>query len=513
MKFEALDLSESILKSIVEKGYTEATEVQTKAIPLILEGTDVLVQSQTGTGKTAAFSIPMIEKMINNKKMRGLVLCPTRELAIQVAAEIKDYAKGNREIKVVSIYGGEDIRRQMKQLKDNPQVIVATPGRLMDHLNRRTIRLDDFRYVVLDEADEMLNMGFIDDIRLIFSYLKDPVQYAFFSATMPKPIIALAKEFLDDVTIVKLQQQSLTVDRIDQFYYQVKQKEKQELLFQLLSLHGENTAIIFSNTKRMVDELEGLMSEKGIKSVALHGDMEQRQRDLVMRRFKNGEARILIATDVAARGIDVPEVDLVINYDLPQEDEFYIHRIGRTGRAGRQGKAISLVGPRDRNRVKSIERVIKKKITKQELPTQQELDIAVKSQFVDYLDKKRPYPKKEFSLFMDEIFKEGYEAHDVLEMFLLDFFLENRQQAIANQSQRGGNYVKLKINVGRVHGVHVADLLKLIHNETGVNQRRIGKIHLRKKETIIEVSQDQIKPFTEGLNGKQYKNRRLTVSN
>ena len=512
MKFEALNLSESILKAIDEKGYTAATEVQEKSIPLILEGDDVLVQSQTGTGKTAAFSIPLIEKIIMNKQTRGLILCPTRELAIQVSQEIREYAKWNRDIKVVTIYGGEDIRRQIKQLKDQPQIIVATPGRLMDHLNRKTVKLDNFSYVVLDEADEMLNMGFIDDIRLIFSYLSSPVQFAFFSATMPQPIIALAKEFLNDVNIVKFKQQSMTVDRIDQYYYQIKHQEKQELLFQLLTLHAENTAIIFSNTKRMVDELEGLMTQRGIKSVALHGDMEQRQRDLVMRRFKNGEARILIATDVAARGIDVPEVDLVINYDLPQEDEFYIHRIGRTGRAGRQGVAVSLVGPRDRNRVRSIERVIKKKITKKEVPTQKELDFAIKSAFMDHLDHNRPYPKKEFSQFMDEIFKEGYDAHEVLEIFLLDFFLEHRQTALKTSGNKGGNYTKLKINVGRAHGVHVADLLKFIHQETGVNQRRIGKISLRKKETIIEVSQDQIDSFVTGISNKKYKNRRLTVS-
>ncbi|HEY4537047.1 MAG TPA: DEAD/DEAH box helicase [Erysipelothrix sp.] len=512
MKFEVLKLSETILNAIKEKGYSSATEVQEKSIPLILTGVDVLVQSQTGTGKTAAFSLPLIQKIVDEGSTRGLILCPTRELAIQVSQEIREYAMFNKEISVATVYGGEDIRRQIKQLKNKPQIIVATPGRLMDHLNRKTVSLQDFSYVVLDEADEMLNMGFIDDIRLIFSHLPKQVQFAFFSATMPQPIVALAKEFLTDVNIVKFKQQSMTVDRIDQYYYQIKHQDKQELLFQLLTLHAENTAIIFSNTKRMVDDLEGAMTQKGIKSVALHGDMEQRQRDLVMKRFKNGEARILIATDVAARGIDVPEVDLVINYDLPQEDEFYIHRIGRTGRAGRQGVAVSLVGPRDRNRIRSIERVIKKKITKREVPTQKELDYAIKSAFVDHLDKKRPYPKKEFSRFMDEIFNEGYDAHEVLELFLLDFFLEHRQTALKEKSNESGNYVKLKINVGRTHGVHVADLLKFIHQETGVNQRRIGKIILRKKETIIEVAKDQIDSFISGMTNKKYKNRRLTVS-
>ena len=344
VRFDELDLNPKILRAIREMGFEEATPIQSKAIPVGLEGVDLIGQAQTGTGKTAAFGIPLLMKVdSHNKRTQSIVLCPTRELAIQVAEEVRTLAKYMSGVKVLPVYGGQDITKQIRSLKGGAQIIIGTPGRVMDHLRRRTIKCDEVNTIVLDEADEMLNMGFREDIETVLEYIPEERQTMLFSATMPKPILEITKKYQSDAVTIKVTKKELTVPNIEQYYYDVKRKDKVEVLSRLLDVYAPKLSLVFCNTKRMVDELTSALQGRGYFAEGLHGDMKQSQRDRVMNRFRNGKTEILVATDVAARGIDVDDVEAVFNYDLPQDDEYYVHRIGRTGRAGRTGRSFTFV--------------------------------------------------------------------------------------------------------------------------------------------------------------------------
>ena len=335
MKFEELNIDERIMRAVEDMGFEEASPIQAQAIPQLLEGRDVIGQAQTGTGKTAAYSIPVLSMIKPElKKPQAVVLCPTRELAVQVADEIRKLAKYMSDIKVLPVYGGQEIVRQIKSLKNGVQIIVGTPGRVMDHMRRKTVKFDDVKMVVLDEADEMLDMGFREDMETILSDTPEERQTVMFSATMPKPILDIAAKFLNNPQVVKVVRKELTVKNIDQYYYEVRQKNKTELLCRLVDIYNPKLSIVFCNTKKQVDELISELKGRGYFADGIHGDMKQQQRDRVMADFRSGKTEILIATDVAARGIDVDDVDIVFNYDLPQDEEYYVHRIGRTGRAG-----------------------------------------------------------------------------------------------------------------------------------------------------------------------------------
>ena len=380
VRFEDLGVDERILRAVTEMGFEEATPIQAKAIPEVMTGQDIIGQAQTGTGKTASFGIPMLQKVDpKNKHVQAIVLCPTRELAIQSADEIRKLAKFMHGIKVLPIYGGQDIVKQIRSLKTGVQVLIGTPGRVMDHMRRHTIKLDDLKIVVLDEADEMLNMGFREDIETILSQTPEERQTLLFSATMPQPIMEIARTYQKNAKIVKVVKRELTVANIEQYYYEVRPKNKEEVLSRLLDIYNPALSVVFCNTKRQVDELVEGLKGRGYFAEGLHGDMKQQQRDRVMNGFRNGRTEILVATDVAARGIDVDDVDAVFNYDLPQDDEYYVHRIGRTGRAGKNGKAFTFITGREFYKLKDIQRYCRTKIIAKQVPS---LNAAARSSVV-----------------------------------------------------------------------------------------------------------------------------------
>jgi len=365
--FEGI-LDPRILRAVKDMGFTKLTPIQEQAIPLLLEGKDIIGQAQTGTGKTAAFGIPLLQKIDpDNRKLQAVILCPTRELAMQAAEELRKLAKYMQGIKVLPIYGGQEIGRQIAGLR-GVQIIVGTPGRVMDHMRRHTIKLDQVKTVVLDEADEMLNMGFREDMELILGEIQGEHQTALFSATMPQPILEITGKFQKDARMVKVASKELTIPLVSQKYFRVKNEDKDAATIRLLEYYQPNLCLIFCNTKKKVDELTDLLKESGFRAESLHGDLTQYQRDIAMNRFRGAATNILIATDVAARGIDVEDVEIVINYDLPQDIEYYVHRIGRTGRAGKTGISLTLVSGREIYKLHDIERVCRTKIEEQRIP-------------------------------------------------------------------------------------------------------------------------------------------------
>jgi ATP-dependent RNA helicase DeaD len=387
--FSELPLSDFTLQAVTEMGFEFASPIQAEAIPLLMEGHDIIGQAQTGTGKTAAFGIPLIEKVyVNDKTVQALVLCPTRELAVQVAEELKKIAKHRRGLSVTAIYGGDSIERQIRDLKRGVQIVVGTPGRVMDHLERRTLKLDNLKYAVLDEADEMLDMGFREDIENI---LKDAPteerQTILFSATMSKEIMSITKTFQKDPKLVKVTRNEVTNSNIEQLYFDVKsQSVKMEVMCRLIDAHQLKLMLVFCNTKSKVDEVVEQLLQKGFHAEGLHGDMRQAARNNVMTKFRAGTTTILVATDVAARGIDVDNVDAVINYDLPLDPEYYVHRIGRTGRAGKLGKALSLIVGSDRHRLRDISSYTKVSIPKGAIPTFSDIIGIKKQRFVQQVE-------------------------------------------------------------------------------------------------------------------------------
>ncbi|GAA0879964.1 hypothetical protein GCM10009119_29340 [Algoriphagus jejuensis] len=384
LKFSDLGISGEIVRAVEEMGYTTPSPIQSQAIPFVLEGRDVIGQAQTGTGKTAAFAIPIIDLVdAEFNKPQAIILCPTRELAVQVEGEIQKLAKFHRAINSVAIYGGESIDKQIRILKKGVQIVVGTPGRIQDHMNRGTLKLDNVGIIVLDEADEMLDMGFRDDIEAILEQMPEERQTVFFSATMAKPIMDLTRKYQKDPEIIKVAKNELTVSKIEQVYYEVRSSLKMELMTRLMNINNYALSVVFCNTKRMTDEVTESLGARGILAEALHGDLSQAQRDKVMGKFRKGLCSVLVATDVAARGIDVDNVEAVFNYDLPLDEEYYVHRIGRTGRAGKSGTAITFVtGRRESFKLRDLERYTKATIAKMTPPSVNELVELKKAQLV-----------------------------------------------------------------------------------------------------------------------------------
>jgi ATP-dependent RNA helicase DeaD len=383
-QFSDLGISVEILRAVEEMGYTTPSPIQLQAIPFVLEGRDLIGQAQTGTGKTAAFAIPIIDLVDSDlNKPQAIILCPTRELAVQVEGEIQKLSKYHRGINSVAIYGGESIDRQIRVLRKGVQIVVGTPGRVQDHINRGTLKLDSIGIIVLDEADEMLDMGFRDDIEAILSGMPQERQTVFFSATMAKPILELTKKYQTNPEIIKVAKNELTVSKIEQVYYEVKPSLKMELMTRLMNINNYALSVVFCNTKRMTDEVTESLGARGILAEALHGDLSQAQRDKVMGKFRKGLCSVLVATDVAARGIDVDNVEAVFNYDLPLDEEYYVHRIGRTGRAGKSGTAITFItGRRETMKLRDLERFTKATINKMTPPSVTELVELKKAQLV-----------------------------------------------------------------------------------------------------------------------------------
>lgn len=380
LKFSESGIHPDILRAVHEMGFEIMTPIQEQSIPVLLKGKDIIGQAQTGTGKTAAFAIPMIQSIDPEiKKPQGIILCPTRELAMQAAEEIRRLSKYMHGVKVLPVYGGQDIGRQIRALSQGVQIIVGTPGRVMDHLRRHTIKTAGVKMIVLDEADEMLDMGFREDIETVLADMPKEHQMALFSATMPQEILDIAGAYQNSAIYIRVTPKELTVSAIKQAYYRVAKKDKVKALCRLLDYYQPARSLIFCNTKRMVDEIAGQLKDKGYEAEGLHGDLSQNQRDTVMNLFRGGRCAILIATDVAARGIDVSGVDAVFNYDVPEDIEYYVHRIGRTGRAGRKGRSFTLISGREIFKIRSIEKICHTTIRERKLPSPDDI-VRVKSE-------------------------------------------------------------------------------------------------------------------------------------
>lgn len=375
MRYADAQIDERILRALTEIGFENMTPIQEQAIPKLLEGKDIIGQAQTGTGKTAAFGIPMIQMADpEDHSLQALVLCPTRELAMQAAEELRRFAKYLHGVRILPVYGGQEIFYQIKALKGGVQIVVGTPGRVMDHLRRKTLRTDHLKMLVLDEADEMLNMGFREDIETILQQVPETRQTALFSATMPKPILDITSTYQKpDAEYIKLTKDEVTINLVKQCYYYIKRDQKEEVLCRLMDYYQPKRSLIFCNTKRMVDELAQNLKARGYSADGLHGDLTQGQRDTVMNLFRSGHTAILIATDVAARGIDVDNVEAVFNYDVPDDIEYYVHRIGRTGRAGKTGRSFTLVVGREVYKIRDIERICKTQIQERTIPSAQDV--------------------------------------------------------------------------------------------------------------------------------------------
>nr|WP_256238573.1 DEAD/DEAH box helicase [Bacillus sp. EB600] len=368
-KFQELGISPATLKAVLQMGFEEATPIQAETIPLSLQNKDLIGQAQTGTGKTAAFGIPLVEKVdLNVDDIQGIIIAPTRELAIQVSEELYKIGSG-KKVRVLPIYGGQDIQRQIRSLKKHPHIIVGTPGRVLDHINRKTLRLDHVHTAILDEADEMLNMGFIEDIEAILAKIPTERQTLLFSATMPAAIQRMAERFMKDPQIVRVKTKEMTVSLIDQYYLEVQEKNKFDVLTRLLDIQAPELAIIFGRTKRRVDELAEALNLRGYAAEGIHGDLSQAKRMSVLRKFKEGSIDVLVATDVAARGLDISGVTHVYNFDIPQDPESYVHRIGRTGRAGKAGVALTFITPREKSYLAVVEKTTRHKMERMKTPT------------------------------------------------------------------------------------------------------------------------------------------------
>ncbi|MCI9139927.1 DEAD/DEAH box helicase [bacterium 1XD42-8] len=520
MKFEDLEISSKLQKGIKDMGFEEATPIQAKSIPAMLEGKDIIAQAQTGTGKTAAFAIPVLEQIdVSDKHVQSVILCPTRELAIQVAGEFRKLCKYTHGIKLLPVYGGQEIVKQIRSLKAGVQIIIGTPGRVMDHMRRKTVKFDKIRTIVLDEADEMLNMGFREDIETILNDTPEERQTVLFSATMPKAILEIAKEYQTNAEMIKVVKKELTVQSIEQHYYEVRPKNKADILCRLIDIYNPDLSIIFCNTKRKVDELVSDLQGRGYFAEGLHGDMKQQQRDRVMSAFRNGKTEILVATDVAARGIDVDDVDIVFNYDLPQDDEYYVHRIGRTGRAGKAGLAITFVVGKEVYKLKDLQRYCKTKMKAKPIPsihdvTNTRVDNLFKD--LDHLITNEDLGPM-ISQIERQINDQDYTAMDVaaafLKLHLCSKESENSPSVDSESSFIDGEkkMTRLFINIGKRDGVRPANILGAIAGESGISGNLVGSIDMYDNYTFVDVPQNMASEVLDAMNQAKIKGRSVTM--
>lgn len=489
--FGNLKLSKKLLAAITEMGFEEPTPIQAKTIPLVLEGLDVVGQAQTGTGKTAAFGIPIVEHITDSRHIQALVLTPTRELAIQVAEELAKIGKFRR-VKALPVYGGQAIDRQIRAIKFGVQVVIGTPGRLLDHIRRGTIKLNHISTLVLDEADEMLDMGFIDDIETILRNVPDERQTLLFSATMPEPIRRLAARYMKEPVEVTVSKEQITVPLTDQYYYETR--DKLDGLCRVLEAEDNNKVIVFCRTKKGVDDLSASMQARGFMADGLHGDLSQAQRDRVMKKFREGQLEILVATDVAARGLDIENVTHVVNYDIPQDPESYVHRIGRTGRAGRKGVAITFIEPREYRQLKLIEKLIKTRIVRGQLPSA-----------ADLLDRQKEVVKNRLVYLIEQgnftdyhpivaDLAADYDTQDIaaatLKLLLEGFRDKNEDKPSFTNTGAETGMVRLFVNIGRAQKIRPEDIVRTFAEEADITGNVIGAINIYDKFSFVEVPAD-----------------------
>ncbi len=557
LKFDELNLSKEIQKAVEEMGFEEATPIQSEAIPAIMSGKDIIGQAQTGTGKTASFGIPLIEAIDkHSKNIQALVLCPTRELAIQVAEEMNNLLKYVKTVKVVPIYGGQSIDRQIKILKFGVQIVIATPGRLIDHINRGTLNLENVKMVVLDEADEMLDMGFRDDIEKILKTSPKERQTVMFSATMPRQIMDLSKKYLKNAEHIKVVHKELTVPNVNQYFFELKPNMKLDVLTRLIDIHDPKLSLVFCNTKRVVDELVSHLQARGYFAEGLHGDMKQMMRDRVMSKFRNGTLEILVATDVAARGIDVEEIDAVFNYDMPQDEEYYVHRIGRTARAGRAGQAFTFAVGKDFNKIKEIERYTKTKIVRQQIPSLKDVEEIRLNSLIEevkkVLDGKEDM--KRYIHIVERLHSEEYSSEEIASA-LLKMIIGKEEESMkteekfssmssnsyeresGNRNRSGGkdgrkgkdrkdnfrgsndsfrgssdsDMVRLFINIGTKAKIKVNDVVGAIAGETGIPGKSIGEVAMFDKFCFVEIPKTYSDKVIKIMNKNQIKGNKIAI--
>ena len=519
LRFEDLHLSREIQRAIADMGFEEATPIQSQSIPYIMEGRDVIGQAQTGTGKTAAFGIPALEMIDHEvRRLQAVILCPTRELAIQVAEEMKKLGKYKRGIEILPIYGGQPIERQLKVLKKGVQIIIGTPGRVMDHLERRTLKMDGVKMVILDEADEMLDMGFRDDIETILKQVPKQRQTVLFSATMPRAILELTKRYQTNPQMIKLvHHKEMTIPKIEQFYFEVREQAKAEVFSRLIDTYNLKLSLVFCNTKRRVDELVETLQARGYLAEGLHGDMNQHQRDRVMGRFRKGAVEILVATDVAARGIDVEDIEAVFNYDVPQDEEYYIHRIGRTGRAGRAGRAFTFVVGRDVYKMKDIQKYTGAKIISQKVPTISDVE-EVKTNLL--LEKVKGAIDGghlgKYINWVERMLGADYTSLDVAAALLKIAMDEKGKEELAQdrdfrETGAESGMARLFINIGSNQRVQAKDILGSIAGETGIPGKSIGAIDIFDNYTFVEVAKESVKDVQRVMKDVKIKGRRINI--
>jgi ATP-dependent RNA helicase DeaD len=571
--FSELGLSPELLKAVAQMGFEEASPIQSQAIPALLSGSDVVGQSQTGSGKTAAFALPAIEKVdVRIRAPQVLILCPTRELAVQVAEEVAKLASFKRGVREIPIYGGQSYDRQLRGLREGAQIIIGTPGRIQDHLDRKTLKMDQVKMVILDEADRMLDMGFLDDIRAVLSQAPAERQTVFFSATVPRPIQDLIKTFTRHPVNVTIETQAQTLPDIEQVYYEVDRRFKLDVLCRLIDLQDIKFGIIFCATKMMVDELTGHLTARGYSADKMHGDMTQAMRERVIGKFKKRALEFLVATDVAARGLDVDDVEVVFNYDLPHDADDYIHRIGRTGRAGRSGRAVTFVSGREIYKMQNIIRFTKAKIRRERIPSEEEVEEKRANSFYDALRKtleEGKYEKQDAIL--GRLLDAGFSATDIASALMHLFgrddekpeprreerpsrrddfprerherredrpaaarfesrpaperrekfessdqpprtttpFTGNKADRESGQISHEPGMVRLTLGVGREHDVQPGDVLGVIVGTTKIPKEAVGVIRLQPKQTFVDVAEEHAELVLSKLSGIQFKGRKL----
>lgn len=531
VRFDELELSHEILRGVKEMGFEEATPIQSQAIPVAMQGYDVIGQAQTGTGKTAAFGIPVLEKVGANKDVKhpqALILCPTRELAVQAAEEIRELAKYMHGVKVLPIYGGQDINKQIRALKGT-QIIIGTPGRVMDHLRRKTIRCEHVNTIVLDEADEMLNMGFREDIETVLEYIPtQDRQTILFSATMPKAILDITKNYQKpDAQMIKVVKKELTVPKIEQYYLDVKRKDKVEVLTRLLDYYEPKLSLVFCNTKKMVDDLAEVLKGRGYFADGLHGDMSQAQRDRVMKNFRNGKTDILIATDVAARGIDVDDVEAVFNYDIPQDEEYYVHRIGRTGRAGRTGRSFTFVKGKEVYKLKDIMRYCKTKIPVMPIPSLSDVNQMKMDKVMDQVAAiiEEGNLTSMINMIENQVNVSDYTAMDIAAAFLKMYLGEQKEEEEIEQKpekkRRKSNFdntgakeegmVRLFVNIGKNQKIKTKDLLGAVAGEANIPGKAVGAIDLYDNYSFVEVPKEHAKKVLKSMKNAKIKGKAIHI--
>ncbi len=526
MKIENVILNDNIQRALDEMGFEESTQIQQEAIPVILQGKDIIGQSNTGTGKTAAFAIPILEKIDKDLRMpQALVLLPTRELAVQVANEFRKIAKYSDGIKTVTVYGGADIRDQINKLKGGAQIIVGTPGRVIDLIERRVIKLSELNIAVLDEADEMLKMGFREDIELILSKVDHPVQNLLFSATIPDEMKKIIKKFLNDPVPIKTLREGITAKEVKQSYFLVKHTDKLDALARLIDTYTPKLTLVFCNTKKSVDELYDQLIEKGYNCDKIHGDIKQAQRLDTLNKFNNGLIDILIATDVAARGLDIKEVEVVINYEVPSKEDYYVHRIGRTGRAGKEGASFTLVSAKEIKKIEAIEKYTKKPLRKRTIPTVDKVNEVKQDKFirgiVEVIEKNDFSENRELA---QRLLSLGYDAETLIAAMMkklvkfdysedrdLNDIIPERKKSLRSKERSMENTVRFHVNLGKKQGIRPGDILGAVAGECDIPGSDIGEIEVLENYSFFNAAEEHKNKILKYMGKAQIKGKDVII--